>query len=224
MALAAVTSGFSAVAGCMGLFPSRPEGDLGGGASGREEPITTSATATESGITESPSGEESPTSRERTSDDSNETRSGSSVSLESCPSSLVENVDVKQVICDGERTNAEIFLSTDSGTVSLPSGSIDFTLRNLTGSSQLYIPCRWTVYKQTNGGCKPVKPLEGDTVEKTMFGGSETLTLYIGREPPTDTGKCAPYSLDKLASGRYLFGVQVFGGGGTLALASFRVT
>lgn len=215
-ALAAVVSSFGATAGCMGLFPSRPEGSGGGG-----EAETGTPPSDEEGTTKSPSEEGSPTSGNRTNGDSSGTRNESSAAVESCPSTVIEKASVQEVTCNGEQTDADIDLAADSDTVS-PPGSIDFTLRNQTGGSQLYIPCRWAVYKQSNGGWKAVQSLEGDTTQKSMFGGFETLTLYIGQEPTTDAGKC-PYTLNDPSPGLYLFGVQVVKEGGLLVLASFQV-
>ena len=200
--LAAVTAGFGATAGCLGLFSSGSDSTPSGGESN-----------------EPPTGGESPTNGV-----DGETGTGSPAVTGSCPSSLVDGTDVQRVICDGKQSDAEMFLAADSDAVSLPSGTIEFTFRNRTGGSKLYDPCRWAVYRQSDQGWEVVRPLEGGATEEGMLREFETLTLYIGREPPTDAGQC-PYTLDEPTPDRHLFGVQgQLDGEKTLFLASFEVT
>ena len=89
-----------------------------------------------------------------------------------------------------------------------------------------YTPCRWTVYTQTEQGWTSVRPLTGKT-SVDLLQAFTTLTLYIGRDPPTNTDSCG-YSLDDLSTGQYMFGIQgripdsAPNGGKTLFLAPFR--
>lgn len=202
-ALGAVVAGFSATTGCLDILPSRSDGfSLGGRAN---EPPSGD------GAGDSPSEGEGGTS-------------GSSAAG-ACPSSFsAADTSAKRVVCNGKQTDAEIYLTADSNTVSLPSGTIDFTLHNLARGSKLYPPCQWALYKRTNEEWKTVHPLKDTVREKTLLGGFRTLTLYVGKKPTTDTGRCT-YVLENPPPGRYLFGINGISGlEGTLFLSLFRVT
>lgn len=192
------------MAGCLDFLPSRSDSFSSGGEA--NEPPSGGGTGN------SPSGGAGGTG-------------GSSAAIGACPSSFsVAETSAQRVICNGKQTDAEIYLTAESTTVSLPSGTIDFTLRNLTGRSKLYPPCQWALYKRTNEGWKTVHSLKEEAIEKTLLGGFATLTLYVGTQPATETGQC-PYVLENPTPGRYLFGITgILGRKETLFLASFRVT
>lgn len=203
-ALGVVVAGFSATAGCLDFLPSRSD-DFSSGSRANEPPSG-------DGTGDSPS-------------EGKDGTSGSSATIGACPSSSfsVADTSAQRVVCNGKQTDTEIYLTAESNTVSLPSGTIDFTLRNLTGRSKLYPPCQWVLYKRTSEGWKTVHSLKEEAIEKTLLGGFATLTLYVGKQPATDTGRC-PYVLESPTPGRYLFGITgILGRKETLYLASFRV-
>ena len=179
--LATVASGVGAMAGCSGLLPSRSrEAPSGGGGSGGDGGDGGSGGKQSIGTT----GE--------------------------CPSLPIDGSSISQLVCDGEQTNSEMYLSAENSSISLQKNTVDFTLTNESSSDALYAPCRWSAYKQSNQEWKAVQPLGEDTSTSILPSGSAnaaTLTLHINQSAPNGAEPCG-YGLDGVDAGRYMFGVQ----------------